>query len=137
MARDVIEAEKAPAIGPYSVAVRANGLVYLSGQTPVDPATGKLAPGGVAAQAEQCFSNLRAVLAAARLGVDDAIKVNVYLVDMDDFAALNAVYERQFAKPYPARTTVAVAALPFGARVEIEMVARDSAWEPGAPPCPT
>lgn len=125
MARDAVSTAKAPAIGPYSVAVRGGGLVYLAGQTPVDPATGKLAPGGVVEQAAQCFRNLEAVLDAAGLGLDDVIKVNVYLVDMGDFAALNAFYETKFARPFPARTTVAVAALPFGARVEIEMVARE------------
>ena len=78
----------------------------------------KLAPGGVPEQAEQCFKNLRAVLAAAGLSLDDVVKVNVYLVDIGEFAAMNAVYEKQFAKPFPARTTVAVKALPFDSQVE-------------------
>jgi 2-iminobutanoate/2-iminopropanoate deaminase len=125
MTRDAITTPKAPAIGPYSVGVRANGFVYLAGQTPVDPATGKLADGGLEGQTLQCFANLRAVLEAAGLTLDDVVKVNVYLVDMGEFAAMNAVYERQFSRPFPARTTIGVAALPFGSRVEIEMVARE------------
>ena len=125
MTRDAVSTPDAPAIGPYSVAVRANGFVYLSGQTPTDPKTGKLAPGGVPEQAAQCFKNLRAVLAAAGLTLDDVVKVNVYLVDIGEFAAMNAVYEKQFKQPFPARTTVAVKALPFESQVEIEMVAKD------------
>jgi 2-iminobutanoate/2-iminopropanoate deaminase len=127
MTRDAITTPKAPAIGPYSVGVRAHGFVYLAGQTPMDPATGKLAEGGLEGQTLQCFANLRAVLDAAGLTMDDVVKVNVFLVDMADFAAMNAVYERQFDRPFPARTTIGVAALPFGSRVEIEMVAREPA----------
>ncbi|MCU0508182.1 MAG: Rid family detoxifying hydrolase [Anaerolineae bacterium] len=95
-----------------------------SGQTPVDPATGQLVEGDVGAQAAQCFRNLFAVLGAAGLGPEHVVKVNVYLTDMGDFAAMNEAYARQFEQPYPARTTVAVAALPRGARIEIEMIAR-------------
>lgn len=125
MPRKAIHGDKAPAaIGPYSQAVDADGFIYLSGQTPIDPATAKLVPGDAGAQAACCFDNLFAVLAAAGLTPDDVVKVNVYLVDMNDFAAMNAVYQTRFAKPYPARTTVAVAALPMSARVEIELVAR-------------
>jgi len=127
MTRDAITTPNAPAIGPYSVAVRANGFVYLAGQTPMNPATGKLADGGLEGQTLQCFANLRAVLDAAGLAMDDVVKVNVFLVDMADFAAMNAIYERQFNRPFPARTTIGVAALPFGSRVEIEMVAREPA----------
>ncbi len=124
MPRKAFTAKGATAIGPYSQAIDSEGLVFLSGQTPVDPATGKLVEGDIGAQTEQGFRNLFTVLAAAGLGPDDVIKVNVYLTSMADFAKMNAVYERQFAKPYPARTTVGVAALPLGANVEIELVAR-------------
>lgn len=124
MTRKAVSAPGASAIGPYSHAVWAGKRLYLSGQTPVDQATGELVQGDVAAQAEQCFRNLFSVLDAAGLGPDNVVKVNVYLTDMGDFAAMNEVYARQFAQPYPARTTVAVAALPRGARIEIEMIAR-------------
>lgn len=124
MPRTAITAPNAVAIGPYSHAVQSGDLVYLSGQTPIDPATGKLVEGNVASQAEQCFQNLFAVLAAGGLAPADVVKVNVYLTDMNDFAPMNEVYARQFAAPYPARTTIGVASLPLGARIEIEMIAR-------------
>lgn len=124
MSRKIIQSETAPrAIGPYSQAVRAGDLVYLSGQTPIDPATGKLVAGGIGEQTRRAFQNLNAVLEAGGLSMQDVIKVNVYLTDMADFAEMNAAYQEQFSPPYPARTTVAVAGLPLGARVEIEMVA--------------
>lgn len=116
---------KAPAaIGPYSQAIWAGKLLYLSGQTPIDPATGKLIEGDVQAQTLRVFANLEAVLAGAELTMADVIKCNVYLTDMKDFPEMNRAYESRFEKPFPARTTVAVAGLPLGARVEIEMVAR-------------
>ena len=124
MTRHSVIAPNASAIGPYSHAVWAGKRLYLSGQTPVDPATGELAQGDLAAQAEQCFRNLFSVLKAAGLGPEHVVKVNVYLTDMADFAAMNEVYAHQFEQPYPARTTVAVAALPRGARIEMEMIAR-------------
>ncbi len=124
MPRVAVTAPNAAAIGPYSHAVDSDGLVYLSGQTPVDPATGTLVDGPIEAQARQCFANLFAVLAAAGLGPDDVVKCNVFLTDMADFAAMNAVYAEQFDAPYPARTTIGVAALPLGARIEIELIAR-------------
>ena len=125
MARRAVEGERGPkAIGPYSRAVWAGDLLYLSGQTPIDPATGKLIDGDVEAQTMRAFDNLEAVLQDAGLSLDDVIKCNVYLTNMADFAAMNAAYERRFARPFPARTTVAVAGLPLGARVEIELVAR-------------
>ena len=124
MTRKAITAEGAAVVGPYSHAVRAGKLVYLSGQTPLDPATGKLLEGDVQAQAAQCFANLFAVLQAGGLTPDHVVNVNVFLTDMDDFAAMNEVYARQFAEPYPARTTIGVAALPLGARIEIELIAR-------------
>jgi 2-iminobutanoate/2-iminopropanoate deaminase len=126
MPRKEITAPDAAAIGPYSHAVDAGDFVYLSGQTPIDPSTGKLVDGDITLQTEQCFKNLFAVLGAAGLTPEDVMKVNVYLVDMKDFAAMNAVYARQFMPPYPARTTIAVAGLPLGAQIEIEMVARKS-----------
>ncbi len=124
-AREIVSAANAPlAVGPYSHAVRAGHLVYLSGQTPLDPATGKLVEGDVATQTERVFANLAAVLTAAGLTFDHVVKANVYLTDLSDFAAMNEVYARVFSEPYPARTTVAVAGLPLGAHVEIELVAR-------------
>ncbi|WP_285114263.1 Rid family detoxifying hydrolase [Leifsonia sp. fls2-241-R2A-40a] len=111
-------------VGPYSHAASApNGALFLSGQTPIDPSTGRLVGGDIAAQTVQVFANLTSVLAAAGRTLDDVVKVNVYLIDMIDFAAMNEVYETVFTAPYPARTTVAVAGLPLGARVEIELVA--------------
>jgi 2-iminobutanoate/2-iminopropanoate deaminase len=112
-----------PAVGPYSHAVRAGDLLYLSGQTPIDPATGRLVDGDVAAQSARVFANLGIVLAEAGLSLGDVVKVNVYLTDMADFAAMNSVYESVFTEPLPARTTVAVAGLPLGARVEMEAIA--------------
>jgi len=126
MTRKAITAEGAAVVGPYSHAVRAGKLVYLSGQTPLDPATGKLLEGDVQAQAAQCFANLFAVLQAGGLTPDHVVKVNVFLTDMNDFPAMNEVYARQFTQPYPARTTIGVAALPLGARIEIELIARRS-----------
>lgn len=124
MTRKAISAPGAAAIGPYSHGVESGELVFCSGQTPLDPATGRLVEGDVADQTAQCFQNLFAVLAAAGLSADDVVKVNVYLADMGDFAAMNAVYQKQFQTPFPARTTIGVAALPLGARIEIELVAR-------------
>ena len=125
MTRQHVESRRAPAaIGPYSPAVWAGDLLYLSGQTPIDPATGKLIDGDVEAQTHRAFDNLEGVLLDAGLSMDHVIKCNVYLTDMANFPAMNAAYGRRFAKPFPARTTVAVAGLPLGAQVEIELVAR-------------
>lgn len=126
MPRTAFNAPGAAAIAPYSHAVDAGDLVFLSGQTPLDPATGKLITGSIRAQTEQCFRNLFSVLDAAHLTPDDVVNVQVYLVDMNDFAAMNEVYAAKFTKPYPARTTIGVASLPMGARVEIGMMARRS-----------
>jgi 2-iminobutanoate/2-iminopropanoate deaminase len=114
------------AVGPYSQAVESGDHVFLSGQTPIDPATGRLVEGEVGEQTGRCFDNLAAVLAAAGLTLDDVVKVNVFLTSMNDFSAMNEVYATRFTEPYPARTTVAVAGLPLGARIEIELVARYS-----------
>ncbi len=110
-------------VGPFSPAIRDGDRVYTSGQIAQDPATGKLIDGGVAAQTAQVLQNLEAVLSAAGKSLADVVKVNVYLTDMRNFAEMNEVYARHFVAPYPARTTIAVAALPLGAIVEIEMIA--------------
>ena len=125
MARRAVDAPSGAAVGPYSHAVRARSVVFLSGQTPIDPATGKLAEGGIAEQVHQCFANLGAVLQAAGLGFEHVVKANVFLTDMNDFAAMNEVYKTYFALPYPARTTIGVASLPRNATVEIEMIAEE------------
>jgi 2-iminobutanoate/2-iminopropanoate deaminase len=125
MTREAFSSPDAPrAAGPYSQAVVSGDHIFLSGQTPIDPGTGALVDADVGGQAQRCFDNLAAVLAAAGLGFGDVVKVNVYLTSMDDFAPMNEVYARQFDEPFPARTTVGVAALPLGARIEIELVAR-------------
>ena len=119
-----IATDAAPrALGPYAQAVVAGDLVFCSGQVGLDPATGKLVVGGVEAETARVCENLAAVLAAAGLGLADVVKTTVYLVDLADFAAMNAVYGRFFPAPHPARATVQVAALPAQARVEIEAVA--------------
>lgn len=123
--RETVTAADAPSpVGPYSHAVRAGNIVYLSGQTPLDPGTGKLIEGDVATQTERVFANLSAVLVAAGLTFDHVVKANVYLTDLSDFAAMNAVFGHVFSEPYPARTTVVVRGLPLGAGVEIELVAQ-------------
>jgi 2-iminobutanoate/2-iminopropanoate deaminase len=127
MARKPVSSPNAPkAIGPYSQAIWTGNLLYCSGQTPIDPATGKLVDGGIGDQTQQAFNNLEAVLAAAGLTMDQVIKVNVYLTSMANFAGMNQVYQERFSAPYPARTTVAVAELPLNAHVEIELVAEKS-----------
>lgn len=122
--RQIVSSPAAPkAIGPYSQAVWTANLLYCSGQTPIDPATGKLVDGGISEQTQQAFDNLEAFLRDAGLSMGDVIKVNVYLTSMSNFAGMNAVYQSRFQAPYPARTTVAVAELPLKALVEIELVA--------------
>jgi 2-iminobutanoate/2-iminopropanoate deaminase len=124
-ARETIHTTAAPgAIGPYSQAVAAGPYLFTSGQIGLDPLTGQLVEGGLEAQARQIMANLAAVLAAGGLTFTDVVKTTIYLVDMDDFGAVNAVYGESFdGGPTPARSTVAVAALPRGARVEIEAIA--------------
>jgi len=124
MTRKALSSPTAAAIGPYSHAVDDGTHVFCSGQTPIDPETGRLKQGGVGDQTNQCFDNLFAVLADGGLTSEDVVKVNVYLTDMNDFAEMNAAYATRFADPPPARTTVGVAALPMSARVEIELVAK-------------
>ena len=123
MPKRAIETPKAKAVGPYSMAIEAGDYVYLSGQTPMDPATGKLVQADIGAESKQCLETLKNVLEAAELTFAHVVKANVFLTNMGDFAAMNAVYATYFPAPFPARSTVAVAALPLGARVEIELVA--------------
>lgn len=111
------------ALGPYSRAVWAGNILYLAGQLGIDPATNKLVEGGAGPETQQLMKGIVAVLGEAGLSMADVIKANVYLTDIADFAAMNKVYETFFEAPYPARTTIGVAALPGGARVEIEVVA--------------
>ena len=125
MPRDTVACrEIAPPVGPFSPAVRSGEFVFLSGQVGQDPLTSKLVAGGTTAQAEQIFRNLGAVLRASGKTFADVAQVRVYLTDMADYAAVNAIYGRHFEAPYPARTAIAVAALPLGASVEIDLVAR-------------
>jgi len=124
MTRSIIHSDRAPkAIGPYSQAVRAGDTLYLSGQTPLDPDSGELVAGDITAQARQVFENLAAVLAAAGASFADVVRVGIYLTDLGNFAAVNEVMKQYFAEPYPARSTIGVAALPRGAQVEIDLVA--------------
>lgn len=120
----IVSTEEAPkAIGPYSQAVVYGGVVYVSGQIPLDPATGQLVDGPVAAQTERVFENLKAVLTAAGSGFDRVLKTTVYLASMDDFAAMNEVYGRYFPSEPPARATIQAARLPRDVRVEIDVIA--------------
>jgi 2-iminobutanoate/2-iminopropanoate deaminase len=122
--RQTITTDRGPkAIGPYSQAVRAAGLIFVSGQIPLDPATGELLSADVAAETERVLENLKGIVEAAGSRMDRVVKTTVYLADMGDFAAMNAVYARYFPADPPARATVAVAALPKNARVEIELIA--------------
>jgi len=119
-----IATKDAPAaIGPYSQAIRESGVVFLSGQIPLDPATGQLVGGDIAAQTTRVMENLRAVLAAAGCTFADVVRTTIYLVDLAHFATVNEAYGRFFEAPYPARATVQVAALPRGAQVEIDAIA--------------
>ena len=111
------------ALGPYAQAVAAGDLVFCSGQVGLDPVSGRLVTGGIEAETARACENLAAVLAAAGLGLADVVKTTVYLADLAEFAAMNAVYASHFPAPHPARATVQVAALPAGARVEIEAIA--------------
>jgi len=118
-----IATTKAPgAIGPYSQAIDAGSFVFISGQIPVDPATGNI-PEGITAQTAQSLSNVKAILAEAGLTVDNVVKTTVFLADMNDFAAMNAVYAENFTAPFPARSAVAVRELPKQVLVEIEVIA--------------
>lgn len=122
--KQIIQTDYAPqAIGPYSQAVKANGFVFASGQIPIDPRTGEFVSGGIQEQTEQVLNNLEAVLAAAGSGLDRVVKTTVFLLDMQEFAAMNEVYGKFFTVEPPARATVQAARLPRDARVEIEVIA--------------
>lgn len=124
MSRTVVSTLQAPqALGPYSQAISVANLIFCSGQIPLDPATGDLVAGDIGAMTRQVLHNLQAVLAAAGSSLSQVVKTTVFLADMNDFAAMNAVYAEFFPSTPPARSTVQVAALPKGARVEIEVIA--------------
>lgn len=121
---NIISSPNAPAaIGPYSQAIEANGMVFVSGQLPVDPATGEFAEGGITELTRQSLTNLKAILSEAGLTLDNVVKTTVFLADMADFAEMNTEYAAHFTGTKPARSAVAVKTLPKGARVEIEAIA--------------
>lgn len=122
--KELISTERGPkAIGPYSQAIRANGFVFISGQVPFDPATGQLVEGDIARQTVRVLDNLKAIVEAAGSSLDHAVKLTVFLKDMNDFAAMNEVYARYFPKNPPARSTVEVARLPRDVRIEVDLIA--------------
>ena len=116
--------ELAPPAGPFSQAIEVGGFLYFSGQVGQDPATGKVVEGGIVAETECVFRNLSAVLKAAGKSFDDVVRAGVYLTSMSDYVALNGIYSKHFSQPFPARTVIAVAALPLGACVEIDLVVK-------------
>lgn len=121
--RNIIQTDKAPqAIGPYSQAVETAGTVYISGQIPLDPATGEMA-GTIEEQTDQVMKNLSAILEESGLSFDQVVKTTIFLTSLDDFAAVNEVYGRHLSEPFPARATVEISKLPKGANVEIEAIA--------------
>ncbi len=123
MSKQIIHTDRAPAaIGPYSQAVRAGNTVYFSGQIPLDPATGNLVDGDIAVQARRAFDNLKAVAEAAGGSLDRIVRLGLYLTDLSQFAAVNAVMQEYFAAPYPARSTIEVSGLPKGAAFEVDAV---------------
>jgi reactive intermediate/imine deaminase len=123
MSRSIIATDQAPAaIGPYSQAVRAGDTVYFSGQIPLDPTTGALVEGDIAAQTRRVFDNLKAVAEAAGGALDKIVRVGIYVTDLGNFAAVNAVMAEYFQQPYPARSTIEVSGLPKGAQVEVDAV---------------
>nr|WP_298149695.1 RidA family protein [uncultured Pseudoxanthomonas sp.] len=123
MTKQIIHTDHAPAaIGPYSQAVRAGTTVYFSGQIPLDPATGNLVEGDIAVQARRAFDNLKAVAEAAGGSLDRVVRLGLYLTDLSQFAAVNAVMQEYFAAPYPARSTIEVSGLPKGAGFEVDAV---------------
>jgi 2-iminobutanoate/2-iminopropanoate deaminase len=122
--RTAVSTDGAPkAIGPYSQAIRAGSLLFLSGQIPIDPATGQMVDGDIAQQTHRVFKNLEAILTAAGASFDNVVRTTVYLADMSDFAAMNEVYGTYFSSPAPARATVQASRLPMDARVEIDLIA--------------
>jgi len=124
VSREPVSTSNAPAaIGPYSQAIRAGGFLFLSGQIPLDPATGALVSGGIADQTRRVFDNLGAILTAAGVSFDHVVKTTVYLADMNEFAAMNEIYATYFKSPAPARATIQAARLPRDVRVEIDLIA--------------
>jgi 2-iminobutanoate/2-iminopropanoate deaminase len=124
MANQVVSTDKAPkAIGPYSQAVVAGDLVFISGQVPIDPQTQQMVQGDIRAQTERVMDNLAALLSAAGVGFANVVKASIFLADLNDFATVNEIYGRRFPAAPPARSTVQVAGLPKGARVEIDLIA--------------
>ncbi len=124
MEKKALSTENAPAaIGPYSQGIKANGTVYVSGQLPINPATGEFAVGGIKEEARQSLTNISNILQSDGLSMANVVKVTVLLADINDFAAVNEVYQEFFEAPYPARSAFAVAALPKGANIEIEAIA--------------
>lgn len=123
MTKKIFLPEGITVVGPYSPAVEANGLIFFSGQIPIDSDTGKIVEGDIKIQTQQCLNNLSKLLFAAGVNADNIVKSTVYLTDIKNFAAVNEVYGDFFDEPYPARTAIAVSALPLGADVEIEVVA--------------
>ena len=122
--KEPVHTDKAPkAIGPYSQAIKANGILYASGQVPIDPATGEIIQGTIAEQTERVFHNLKAVLEAAGTSLDKVVKTTVFLADLSDFAEMNETYSQFFRDAPPARSTVEVSRLPKDARVEIDLIA--------------
>lgn len=125
MSKTAVASPDAPAaIGPYSPAIQASDLVFVSGQMPVDPATGNIVPGTAADQARQCLTNVATLIKAAGLTMDAVVKTTVFIKDMDAFAAINAVYAEFFKEPFPARSCVEVARLPRDVQVEVEVIAK-------------
>ena len=124
MTKTKVATAAAPAaIGPYSQAVQAGGFVFCSGQIPLDPESGTLIEGSIEVQTRRVLDNLRAVLEAAGCSTDDVVRTTIFLADLGDFAAVNAIYAEYFSEPYPSRSTVGVASLPRGAKVEIDAIA--------------
>lgn len=121
--KPIVTSAAPAAIGPYSQAIEVNGFVYASGQLPIDPATGAFPEGGVQEQTRQSLLNVKAILEEAGLTLANVVKTTVYLADMGDFAAMNEIYSQFFSQPFPARSAVAVKALPKGAFVEVEVIA--------------
>ncbi len=123
MTKTAITADPLKAVGPYSLAIKSGDTLYCSGQIHLDPATGKLVEGDIGTQTRRCLDNLKSILANASMDYSHVVKTTVFLVDLADFAAMNEVYKTYMVEPFPARSTIQVAALPLGARVEIEAVA--------------
>jgi len=126
MSREVISTDKAPAaIGPYSQGIRANGFIFFSGQIPLDPFSGEVVPGGIAAQTEMVMNNIEALLTASGIGFENVVKTTIFLTSLADFTVVNEIYGRRFTGDPPARSTVEVKALPKGVAIEIEVIAVD------------